>query len=917
MIHRGFLVQTWLCLFLVVNAAAAANPNLVRNPGFAVDLSHWTWDPRYVQGGGADEWSPLDASGEPGSGSLKLTVSVVRRARQLLQCISTEPGRIYEFGAKAYYPPEHVGGFAMLAYVEYETPNCTGAYKGFGELAMPLSQETGIWHSLSAIPPISPSAGSFQAILGLARSTPGTSSAHFDDVFVRLVPPRVVIPSFPDTLSQTPQDSSAQTTFAITNVGDLPTDLVLEQQGTFFSVFPSAIHLEARGTAYVTVVAAASAEGFYSGAVLPRGEGVPEGYTIPIRLASAGAPIHGSIVASETRIDVSAAPEVSTIESFVDLRNHGTAAAQVALGSAQAWIVVPTQLISIPPGELRRIPFSIDRTRRFDAQDPAGSVTGALSIGHHGGLLSKISPDNGTGVSRTLVTVKDSAAQKVAGGEIPRLLPGQIAYFLAGVGHVQGSVGTFVSDLSVAASKLVGLAPDLEFFYVSMGNDPSASILRLDRRMRPNQFVSYADVIRSYFNREGETGTLQLRVGLPDVLTVNANVFNKSNPAGTYGTSIPLFRSDRGVPSRGSLYMTGLLGSSSAAHTNLVLQETAGGTVHVDVQFLQSDGATVATASTSIAPYRAVRMDNVVPPGAVAAILTSRFESDGAFLAYATPVDKALESDGSRKGGDTWSVTDWPRIFGYDPGAPVIIPVAGVVRGANNTLFRTDVALMNVGEVEAVGDLTFRAPNFAPVTREVRLRPRESAIYPNVLQSEFGIESAPVGYLTLVPRSGRFALTSRIFATVGDQVATFGTGVPALSLQSALRRGQKTRISGFDDAGLDSIDHKRPGTFRTNLGLVETDGEEVTVRVTLHNFVPEGTTALSAFAWRDIKLAPNQSLLLPRISQQILGSGRDALAGDLTDLFADIEVIEGNGGAIAFISSVDNGSADQILQTPY
>ena len=87
--------------------------------------------------------------------------------------------------------------------------------------------------------------------------------------------------------------------------------------------------------------------------------------------------------------------------------------------------------------------------------------------------------------------------------------------------------------------------------------------------------------------------------------------------------------------------------------------------------------------------------------------------------------------------------------------------------------------------------------------------------------------------------------------------------------------------------------------------------------VTLHNVLPEGATALSAATiFKKYTLAPYAVLSLNGIAQEILGTRRSQYRTDLKDLFVDVAVVEGSGAVIPFLSSIDNGSADQVLQVP-
>src|SRR6185437_5631314 len=99
------------------------------------------------------------------------------------------------------------------------------------------------------------------------------------------------------------------------------------------------------------------------------------------------------------------------------------------------------------------------------------------------------------------------------------------------------------------------------------------------------------------------------------------------------------------------------------------------------------NGATLGTRNDTVAPFALMQINSAAPAGTAAAIFTNISSSSGAFLAYATPIDN-LSSD-------NWAVADWSRLYAYSGSDPVIVPVAGVVQGANNSFFRTDLSITN------------------------------------------------------------------------------------------------------------------------------------------------------------------------------------------------------------------------------
>src|SRR5439155_7931035 len=221
--------------------------------------------------------------------------------------------------------------------------------------------------------------------------------------------------------------------------------------------------------------------------------------------------------------------------------------------------------------------------------------------------------------------------------------------------------------------------------------------------------VALADVVKNVFGNDAQVGSLQIRSASSDKLSVSTNIFNSSNPAGTYGTAIPTFRSDRGIGSGDQLVLSGI-SKDPGTKTNFFIQETAGVGVTVATEFLDQNGSTTGTRSDTVGPFALSQINSAAPTGTVAAIFTNSSGS-GKFLAYATPVDNLS--------GDNWSVVDWTRQLGYSGTEPAVIPVAGVLQGANNTFFRTDVAITNTGSGAGSATLRYFPRSGAPVDRTI------------------------------------------------------------------------------------------------------------------------------------------------------------------------------------------------------
>ena len=292
--------------------------------------------------------------------------------------------------------------------------------------------------------------------------------------------------------------------------------------------------------------------------------------------------------------------------------------------------------------------------------------------------------------------------------------------------------------------------------------------------------------------------------------------------------------------------------------------------------------------------------------GAVSAVVTTAPGSEGRLLAYATPVD--------RRSGDTWAVADWSKQYGYEPAGPVLIPVAAAQAGANDTYFRTDVAILSSGTGVGSGTMRFLSRSGSTTDRTIALPPGQSMIISDVLVNLFGIVGTDGGHIIFTPDTGGFAITSRTYATVAGRPGTFGTGVPTLALGSGITGDERIRFGGLSDASSDSVRDRRPHTFRTNAILVETAGQPVTVTATLRYTSGSVSSAVQPIRSVDFTLGPREYLQINQISHALLGAETRSALGDLSNMQLEFAVKAGNGAVVALTSSVDNGTGDSSLR---
>jgi hypothetical protein len=628
---------------------------------------------------------------------------------------------------------------------------------------------------------------------------------------------------------------------------------------------------------------------------------------------------------ASNRADVSSSSGGPNPTRSVTFTNTGAGAANGLLFSDALWVIFSDPSFTLQPGETKAAQFTIDlakqavalatggggsliATLNFRFLLPSSSKTAATSVTPLG---------NPPGTGSVSVTLVSTIAPATANATIPPLpdIHGQL--FLAGVGHAQGSVGLFISDLVIypqvefgnAAWRSRSLA-DVDLYYTPLGGG-TAQKATLAPLATPN-VAAFGDLVGTVYGTTNQIGSLQIRapgyLAGEGVIGVSANVFNVSGKSGTYGTSIPAFTFSKfqcGQDLTKKLYLTGLRKDASG-HTNFYVQETCGSNAKVTLDFYDPTGNKIGSTTTDVPAFAAIQLGtSVVPNGAVSAILSHASGSSGGFVAYATPVDEAS--------GDTWAQVDWPNLRGYTGNMPVVIPVAGALPGANNTYFRTDLSVMNTGSTAGSGTLRFYNRTGETIDRTITLNPLQTATYVDVTTGLFGITTPHVGYLVFTPASGTFVLTSRNYSTPVGSNATFGTAVPTLALTSAMRPGQVRRIGGIEDASPDTIGTQRGATYRSNFGLIETTGQPATVKVTAYYTYTSGLTSTVTGASTTIDLSARQFVLLG-VGGTIFGANRASL-GDLHNITLEFEVIGGTGNVVPFVSSVDNGSGDSTFRT--
>ena len=706
-------------------------------------------------------------------------------------------------------------------------------------------------------------------------------------------PADVVVTAAPEGMVRIDGQPVIEDSFTLTNFGDAATSLTLERAGDFFTVEPEQFQLAGGASRVVSVKSRPQPVGSYWGTVIVRGDGadIPIDMPIDIVLLAVARPA-GTVVAQPltTRVEVFGERGLESVGS-VQFRNTGTATLTGIVVSDQPWVVPNPQPISIEPGSVGTVNFRVIRSRRPSEE---GALVANLSLvyvagaGASGATLRELGSTSSI-VSVSKVSVVDVTKPPITAGSLPPLGSGEVALFIAGVAN-RNNLRSDISILNAATGSAIS---DLKLYFTSGAATSIASLLPLAAA----QAASFVNIV-NIFGAANTAGTIQLRSGKWQSLAADAKVTAVTPNGGTMSGSVPVFRGDRATQ---RVSLAGLTRPG-----DIVVQETSGSASRVTIDFYDANGNALAPVTRDVAAGGLLELRDVVPAGAITAMLTS---TGNTMLAYARATDAS---------GDLWSVVDWSALHRFNRTDAVRVPFVdgrsgsgsgGKRRAANHAATpapRTDVVLFNPGTSEAKAKLQLIDAAGNVSEREVTVGAKKT-----VVVSSAGANAAtPTAHFVVEPLKGEVAVTARSFtsATTG----TVGTALPVLAATAGLRLGQMQRFSGLEDSTSATIGAATPGTFRTSYGFSETSGAAVRVRARI--FIDEAHALVTATTTRTFDLAPRQQVVLPELLRSFAPDNRDTLYGDLHDLTLELEVIGGSGSIVPFLITTDNGTGDSVFR---
>jgi hypothetical protein len=227
-----------------------------------------------------------------------------------------------------------------------------------------------------------------------------------------------------------------------------------------------------------------------------------------------------------------------------------------------------------------------------------------------------------------------------------------------------------------------------------------------------------------------------------------------------------------------------------------------------------------------------------------------------------------------------------------------VVPVAGHLPGANQTVWTTDLMLFNSLPQREVVTLVFHPAGAERVSRTLTLEPRESRLLTDVVDPASFPGDHPdswIGQLEVVAE-GAVYVQARIFTDAGEPGSgTYGSSFPVLGPAAMLDRGLIPGLVQNDQ-------------YRTNVAFVNPSAMTITFGVVIRN------AAGSIVASDQIAVGANQTLQIP-LSSLISATGEYSL--DWTspdwDAYVVASVLDNLSGDPTGIGSVPLGTSSMFF----
>jgi hypothetical protein len=450
-------------------------------------------------------------------------------------------------------------------------------------------------------------------------------------------------------------------------------------------------------------------------------------------------------------------------------------------------------------------------------------------------------------------------------------------WVVAAAAHTPGAANTnWRTDLRVVNP--AGTAASATLYLLPQGSDNSARAQHVALTVPALGQLVLTDVVSTKFNFSGSAALIVESTEAS--LVVASRTYNEAANGSTYGQFIP------GVPSSQALKPSEVgqliyLVKSDDYRTNVGFAGTTAARGSVGITLWDASGHILGGSAFEVQPYGQTQVNDIF--GAVGAPATSVARAEITTTANVVVYSSVIDN---RTGDPIAMIAQHPD----EARTQLLIPSVSHAPGANDSLWRSDVRIVNAGigggddggNGAASVTLTLypaSGSGAATQTKVLSVGPRGILALDDILQSTF---TAGSGALRIESTQPLF-VTSRTYNQSSG--GTFGQDIPALSMEKALASGSVARFSGLAN-----------GRYRTNIG-----------------FFNAGNSAADL----QLELRGNDGALAGKKTLHLDGNSMTQINGLFSYLGTSIEsgalTVSATGGAVvAYASVIDNASGDPV-----
>jgi len=389
-----------------------------------------------------------------------------------------------------------------------------------------------------------------------------------------------------------------------------------------------------------------------------------------------------------------------------------------------------------------------------------------------------------------------------------------------------------------------------------------------------------ADVVRNTFGYPDAVGAIMIASDSP--MVVSSRTFNDA-VTGTFGQYIPAMAEENTIHGTADALLI-QLSSNEAYRTNIGAVNLRDVPLHLEISLYDDQGNQVGSHPETLFAYESIQRNRVFSNAGVAlddgyAVVRSS-DPEAHFATYASVVD--------RVSGDPILIRP-TRVLAE----PVFIAAAAHVTGSQNTVWRTDVELVNRGDESAQVRLDWLpggSNNSQPISHTLTIAARRAYRLGDVVGEL--LATTGTGGLRITPLGGAVAVSSRTYNQADS--STFGQFIPAFDADHALGSATPGLLVQLAHSALPTIGH------RTNLGCLNLGDTAIEVEVSLYTADGEevGSSRLSLppYGWM-------------QLNNVFVGSG----ARDLINAWAVVTTPSEHATFLAYASVVDNRSGDPVF----